>query len=151
MEAAMRESDRAVDALVQAFSGLVDTAQTVGNIAGNLPDPNQQAALNGLGKQCEVIKEQMSAAIVAFQFYDKLSQRLEHVRYSLNTLSEFVSDPTLASRREHWQRLVRILRRQYRTAEERQLFELMEGDAWAEATLVQQVPSGSNPGSVELF
>src|SRR5262245_16596249 len=80
MEAALHESDAAVDALVQAFTSMAETARNISELAGALPTSNDQRALAEVGQHCKDMTRQMTAAIVAFQFYDKLSQRLGHVR-----------------------------------------------------------------------
>jgi hypothetical protein len=62
-------------------------------------------------------------AIIAFQFYDRLSQRLAHVCASLADLSALVADPARAQSREEWVRLQESIRSKYTSAEERQMFE----------------------------
>ena len=42
-------------------------------------------------QQSQVLSEKVAASIVAFQFYDKLSQRLQHVSKSLSSLSDIIS------------------------------------------------------------
>lgn len=126
MESAMCESDLAVDSLVKAFAGLAETARSMKAAAAKLT-PEQHATLGELDlkKQMESIERQMSSAVIAFQFYDKLTQRLGHVRYSLSTLALFVCDGAQASQREQWRRLFTTLKRLYRTEEEKQIFQMM--------------------------
>ena len=98
----------------------------------------------------------MSAAIVAFQFYDKLTQRLDHVRYSLSTLALFVCDRTQAGQRDQWRRLYTTLKRLYRTEEEKQIFNMMVEGASADAARdhihqsTQTLRIGE-AGEIELF
>jgi hypothetical protein len=133
MESAMCESDLAVDSLIKAFSGLAESAQQMNAMAAKLT-PEQRAALGGtdLKQQMEAIERQMSSAIVAFQFYDKLTQRLGHVRYSMSTLALFVCDRTQTTQRDQWRRLYTTLKRLYRTEEEKQIFNMMVDGASAE-------------------
>jgi hypothetical protein len=134
MESALSESDLAVDALIKAFSGLVDSAQAVSKLSESL-SPEQRHAVAGsssINEQLDAITKQMASAIVAFQFYDKLTQRLGHVRYSLSTLALFVCDRAQASQRDQWRRLFTTLRRLYRTEEERQIFTMMVEGASAD-------------------
>jgi hypothetical protein len=138
MESALSESDLAVDALIKAFSALVDSAQSVSKLSQNLsPEQRQEMAgahkiAKAINEQLDVITKQMASAIVAFQFYDKLTQRLGHVRYSLSTLALFVCDRAQTSQRDQWRRLFTTLRRLYRTEEERQIFTMMVEGASAE-------------------
>lgn len=133
MESAMGESDLAVDSLIKAFSGLAETAQSLNAMASRLT-PEQRKAFDGvdLKKQMESIERQMSSAIVAFQFYDKLTQRLGHVRYSLSTLALFVCDRSQTTQRDQWRRLYTTLKRLYRTQEEKEIFQMMVEGASAD-------------------
>jgi hypothetical protein len=157
MESALCESDVAVDSLVNAFSGLAETARAVKAAAAAFT-PEQRAALGDLDlkKQMEAIEKQMSSAVVAFQFYDKLTQRLGHVRYSLSTLALFVCDRAQASQREQWRRLFTTLKRLYRTEEEKQIFQMMvEGASADEARdhihQSTQTLHAAAAGEIELF
>lgn len=157
MESAMCESDLAVDSLIKAFSGLAESAQSLNALAARLT-PEQRKAFEGvdLKKQMDSIERQMSSAIVAFQFYDKLTQRLGHVRYSLSTLALFVCDRTQAGQRDQWRRLYTTLKRLYRTEEEKQIFNMMvEGASADEARdhihqSTQTLRIGA-AGEIELF
>lgn len=156
MESALQDSDKAVDALIQAFTCLVDTTRSVNALTENLPPEIKETVAIGLNQQVQTISKQMASAVVAFQFYDKLTQRLGHVRYSLSTLALFVCDRSQVASPDQWRRLLNTLRRLYRTDEERQIFQnimdgiasgqgLKEGSAPTQGTLVGQV------GEVELF
>src|SRR5687768_7691033 len=68
MESALTESDVAVDALIKAFTGLVESARAMGAVAKKLPTAETDEAV-ALNQQIDTITRQMSAAIVAFQFY----------------------------------------------------------------------------------
>jgi hypothetical protein len=112
-----------------------------------------QSLAKDLDQRSTAITRQIGEAIVAFQFYDKLTQRMGHVRYSLSTLASFICNETRGDP-EHWQKLMNTLRRLYRTEEERVVFEaLIEG---------KPVPDSSKPaaqgsvqpeagGHIELF
>jgi hypothetical protein len=156
MESAMSESDQAVDALIKAFTGLADTTRSIGSVADQVPTEVQQATAAAVDRHVAAIREQIASAVVAFQFYDKLTQRLGHVRYSLSTLAMFVCDRSQASQREQWERLFSTLRRLYRTEEEREIFQLMVNgasaeDARAQAEQHSEERGGVRSGDIELF
>jgi len=151
MESALHDSDQAVDALIKAFSSLVETTRAIDAMAQALP-PDLKATLSAdFDQQVGEVSKQMSNAVMAFQFYDKLTQRLGHVRYSLSTLAMFVCDRTQSTQPEQWKRLLNTLRRLYRTEEERQIFQtIIDGvpSDKAQAIPPRQAPV---PGAVELF
>lgn len=125
MDSALQESDQAVDTLIRAFTSLVDTTRSVGTLTQNLPADVKSAVTHDLETQVTAISKQMASAVVAFQFYDKLTQRLGHVRYSLSALAEFVCDRSQTQQPEEWHRLHTTLRGLYRTDEEREIFQMM--------------------------
>jgi hypothetical protein len=153
MDSAMQESDHAVDALVQAFTKLNDITRNVGTLAAELSSQsNADNKANELQAQLESLSKQMASAVVAFQFYDKLTQRMGHVRYSLSALALFVCNRMQVQQPEQWQRLQTQLRRLYRTEAEREVFQMvMDGD---ENTFVDAAASSPAPavaGEIELF
>ncbi|HEY8539195.1 MAG TPA: hypothetical protein VIL28_10035, partial [Steroidobacteraceae bacterium] len=122
MESALQESDRAVDTLIKAFGGLVEVTRSLSTMAANLPPEVKAGIAQDLDRQLATMSQQMGTAVMAFQFYDKLTQRLGHVRYSLSTLALFACDRTQMNQPEQWTRLLNTMRRLYRTEEERQVF-----------------------------
>jgi hypothetical protein len=156
MDSALHESDKAVDALIKAFSGLVDASRAVSATTANLP-PDIRGALTGdFEQQVASISKQIGSAVMAFQFYDKLTQRLGHVRYSLSTLALFVCDPAQSHQPVQWERLHNTLRRLYRTEEEKQIFHMLMGGAAGEAEATMEMRALSEEeetqaGEVELF
>ena len=152
MESALSESDVAVEALVKSFAGLIEAGQALGSMSDKTPE----IGATDLAAQLETLKKQTAAAVVAFQFYDKLTQRLGHVRYSLSALAMFVCDRAKAGEREQWRRMFATLRRLYRTEEERQLFRLMVEGASAEEARehIQQSTltlRAAPTGEIEIF
>ncbi len=133
MDAAVQEADDAVENLTQALDGLL------------------KSSANQAGAE---IARHTHDAVVAMQFYDRMSQRLGHVRYSLSTLAMFMCDPIRSGQLAGWERLRTTLRKLYSNEEERALFELMildgkSGDEARErAASRQRIPAESR---IELF
>jgi ribosomal protein L16 Arg81 hydroxylase len=154
IEAALSESDMAVETLIKSFTALTEATRTLEAMAAKALPEHPDETHARLSEQTAVVARQTAAAIVAFQFYDKLTQRLGHVRYSLSTLALFVCDRSQASERDQWRKLFTTLRRLYRTEEERQIFQLMvEGVSADEARAQAQQTTQKlrRPGEVELF
>jgi len=152
MESALSESDVAVQELVKSFAGLIEAGQALGSMSEKAPE----AGGTDMAAQLDALKKQTAAAIVAFQFYDKLTQRLGHVRYSLSALAMFVCDGAKTGERDQWRRMFATLRRLYRTEEERQLFRMMVEGASAEEARehIQQSTltlRAAPTGEIEIF
>jgi ribosomal protein L16 Arg81 hydroxylase len=154
MEAAMRDSDQSVDHLVKAFTDMVDASRAMSELASKLPPAHTDASAEELNRHAALVAKQINEAIVAFQFYDKLTQRLGHVRHSLTTLALFVCNRKHAQQRDHWHKLLTSLRRLYRTQEERVVFDLVAEGATADAVRAavnHDENKHSEASSVELF
>ena len=156
MDSAMQESDRAVDALVQAFTSLNDITRGVGTLAADLSSQTHAAdKATELQAQLDSLSKQMASAVIAFQFYDKLTQRMGHVRYSLSALALFVCNPTQMHQPEQWQRLLTQLRRLYRTEAEREVFQMVmdsEENTFVDAAAPPARPAATaKAGEIELF
>jgi hypothetical protein len=153
MESALQESDQAVDALIKAFTNLVEATRSVSAFANDLPPDLRDTISKDLDQKVAAISKQVGSAVMAFQFYDKLTQRLGHVRYSLSTLALFVCDRTKSTQPEQWKRLLNTLRRLYRTEEELQIFQtIMDGiGEHAEELPAPAVQDEARAGEVELF
>ncbi len=156
MDSAMQESDQAVDTLIHAFTTLVETARGVGALTENLPTEVKAQLAPEIESQLALFSRQMASAVVAFQFYDKLSQRLGHVRYSLSALALFACNTEQMQQPEQWTRLHSTLRRLYRTQEEREVFQTVmdsEGCGFVHASPPPSVMAGerSKAGEIELF
>ncbi len=155
MESALSESDVAVDALIKAFTSVSESTRSLDALL-NKPLEHGEAENANLGQQLGHVRKQMAHAVVAFQFYDKLTQRLGHVRYSLSTLAMFVCDSNQTRQREQWERLFGTLRRLYRTQEERDIFQLMVdgasgAEARAQAEHHEEPRDADSTGEIELF
>jgi hypothetical protein len=153
MESALQDSDKAVDALIKAFTCMVDATRNLSALTENLPEELKQKMSTDIDGQVAEISKQMGAAVMAFQFYDKLTQRLGHVRYSLSTLALFVCDRTQSNQPEQWKRLLNTLRRLYRTEEERQIFQMIMDGIANDVSPAIALPAvdETKAGEVELF
>ncbi len=167
IDSALRDSDRSVEVLTNVFLQLIAAVDTLGEMAKKIAPPGQvpdgsttQSAMQSgtatsvepaaeITERCGNLTEQIDSAVVAFQFYDKLTQRLDHVRHSLTTLALFVCDRERAQNGDHWNKLRTSLRRLYRTADERKVFERVAGQVHVGESTAQE--SYAAQGSVELF
>lgn len=147
MESALQDSDQAVEALIKVFASVAETSRTLNTISAQLPPETGAAIKQALDQQLETLARQIGTAVISFQFYDKLTQRLGHVRYSLSSLAQFVCDRVQSSEQDQWRRMLNALRRLYRTDEERRIFQMMTEGVSLELAPAQPAPTGE----VELF
>ena len=157
VEAAMTDSNSSVEVLTDTFTSLADTLQHINAAVDTLPD----TIGNGLVKaeiqsDTQLVAQKVKQAIVAFQFYDKLVQRLDHVCLSLAGLSRLVSDRQRLYSPDEWKALQDEILAKYTMIEERTMFEAVLNGATVKEALdaymaarMEKVESGG--GEVELF
>jgi predicted methyltransferase MtxX (methanogen marker protein 4) len=157
VDAAMRDSNSSVQTLTDTFTSMADTLNTIDVALGTLPD----TVGNGMVKaeiqdNARQVAHKVRQAIIAFQFYDKLVQRLDHVCHSLSGLSGLVSDTGRLYNPAEWSALQELIRSKYTMAEERGMFDAVMAGATVEealkhymATRMQQVEDSG--GEIELF
>jgi HAMP domain-containing protein len=135
IEASMTDSNRSVDVLTQSFTSMAVYLQTITRALETLPEHND----TGLDKAevlqvAQNVNQMVQQAIIAFQFYDKLSQRMTHVCHSLSDLSGLVADQGRIFNPSEWVQLQGKIRSKYTTADELQMFEaVMNGASVQEA------------------
>jgi hypothetical protein len=148
------DGDDSVNTLSNSFTTMVGSVEVIALAAGALPE--ETSHLRGeILTHCGKVSSLMHATIVAFQFYDKLSQRLSHVSHSLESLAGLVCDQQRLYSPYEWHALQQKIRSRYSMQEEQEMFDaLLEGvsvpDALAQ--LAHKQASGSLAmDDVELF
>jgi hypothetical protein len=129
IDGALADCDAAIERLLEAFSTIVEDSQWLRSKSAALAAGSQAAA--EVDMRSLRLANKANAAIQALQFHDRLTQRLGHVKLSLDSLGEIVTDPNRSARPEDWQELHTRLGRLYRTREEVAIFETVTGNRHA--------------------
>ncbi|MDP2751918.1 MAG: hypothetical protein Q8O31_04835 [Rhodocyclaceae bacterium] len=157
VDAAMRDSSRSVSALTDSFTSMADTLSSIDAALGTLPD---SIAVNMVKDEIQKFTGDVSGkaqqAVIAFQFFDKLTQRLDHVCGSLNWLSILVSDKMRLYNPNEWMGLRAKIRSKYTMSDENEMFDaVMRGMPVKEAIerYLNTHRSDTKPedGGIELF
>jgi hypothetical protein len=138
VDAAMRDSNTSVNVLTESFTAM----------ATLLDDIDRDSA--------RLVAQQAQHSVIAFQFYDRLVQRLDHVCQSLASLSELVNSPARRYNPGEWAALQQLIASKYTMVEERAMFDaVMRGVPVKEAleqymaARMQEVEASG--GDIELF
>ncbi|MEE4382405.1 MAG: hypothetical protein V2J02_10450 [Pseudomonadales bacterium] len=124
IEAAMKDSDSSVDALTSTFTAMAGSMGEIREQLVALPEDGQLGALKQtLVAHTDGLTGNVHQAIVAFQFYDRLAQRLAHVTESLDGLAELVGDTQRVEEPGEWTALQERIRARYSMPEEVEMFE----------------------------
>lgn len=126
--ASLREADQPVQQLGEAFAEMAQAEES-----SALSQPLQQAT-------------------TALQFYDTLTQRVEHVAHSLQWLESLLADPQQLNSSEAWQQLQQQIRSRYTMEHERVLFDaILAGEDAAQVMQALQQSLRETRDEVELF
>jgi hypothetical protein len=155
LEGALTEADGRVVALTSAIMRLVNRAR---ELRGALAPDSGAAAVPAAGAlaiargAALAIEADAAAATVALQFYDKLVQRLAHVRDGLSipaaTIDQNTGQPVRVPRE-----LLDKVRERYSMVEERVLFDFLVHGTGPKEMLraLNDLRVASDPGTLELF
>lgn len=147
----LEDGDESVASLANAFTSMVGNVESAQTAAEALPASVEK---NTIIENCEAVNSEMQHAIMAFQFYDKLNQRLSHVSSSLAVLADVVSDPAKLYDPLQWRELQRKIQSKYTVESDRLMFDyILSGRSIEEALAMakQDALSVDSEDGVELF
>ena len=153
---AMDESSASFNTLSNSFT---DTAHHIEALKAALSTTVLPAELQ-LEQKIAEISDKNIQSIIAFQFFDRLSQRLDHVCKTISELACLVSDRTSIYQPDAWLALQKSIRSQYTMEQEKVLFDaILSGapfhEALAQAGHVSLTPNHKphpeSDGDIELF
>lgn len=156
VQAALADAHDTVARLHETFASLVDRLDKLDSTLTSQDTAAPQPTREALLADSRQIGEQVHQAIVDFQFYDRLAQRLEHVASGLDNLGGLLIDPALQGDAEAWEILRLKLRDSYAMEEERALFDaVLAGmplsEALDHAAHSQQRHVEESGGGIQLF
>lgn len=149
---AMHEGEDSVGSLTASFTGMIGKVNDIAATADEM-GKEAEASRGSILADCAEVQSGIQQTIVAFQFYDRLSQRLDHVKLALEKLSELVSDKSRLYQPDEWGGLQQTIRSRYTMAEEQEMFDVLLGGASIDEAL-DAVRDRINEGDIddiELF
>lgn len=149
---AMHEGEDSVGALTESFTSMVGKVNHISESADQLQEAD--SGLRGsILTDCADVQGRIQQTIIAFQFYDRLSQRLDHVKQALEQLSGLVSDKSRLYQPDEWGGLQQKIRSRYTMQEEQDMFDILLRGASIDEAL-EAVRERLNEGDIddiELF
>lgn len=151
IEKTMKDGDESVNALAQTFTSIMENVQAIGKATENLPNIREKKEIkNNYRDASEKVRE----AVIAFQFYDKLAQRLTHIGDSLALLGDLLANPGRLYNPDEWCGLQRLIKSNYRIDSDRAMFDaILSGATVQEALKITSTrkESDAEDDNVELF
>jgi hypothetical protein len=155
LDAAIRESDARVDKLATAVTAVATDARDLETQVQAL-DASDAALVRQARERIKTLvaklDQDVAATVTSLQFYDKLIQRLTHVRDGL----AIPSDSTVSAQdpaRSDWNSMLEQVRSRYSMVEERVLFDFMMRGLSADQMLkaLTGLRAAAAPGELEVF
>lgn len=150
VEGSMRSGDESVSELARSFSSIVDDMNAIHELlTQSEPGATRDLALT----HCADAQERVYSSIVAFQFYDRLQQVLQHVSLGLKGLSEIIDAPHRLYNPAEWLHLQQEIRERYTMESEKVMFDAIhQGKTIEEALVLAETVDQQNvQDEVELF
>ena len=111
IESAMKDSDRSVAVLTDTFTTMAGQMGQIATTVNALSDDGEEGAMKARLRDATMsVSGMVNQSIIAFQFYDRLAQRLSHVNHSLAMLAELVADSARADSASEWTSLQQAIR-----------------------------------------
>lgn len=120
IEHAMVEGNDSFTSLSQSF---VDIAHSAKQMSDDVQQLDDSPAHEKINQNCMAISGKVESSIIAFQFYDRLSQRMALVSKTLNSLTEILKHPDKKDIRDEWTALQNTIRSKYTLDADQEMFD----------------------------
>ena len=158
IEATLNDSNTSVDTLTKSFTSLANHTANVSNDIQNLKEVSQLDDFKtDLQSTAAEIYQNVSDSVQAFQFYDRVCQRIDHVARSLEKVSHILNDADRLHDKDAWFEVQTKIKTSYTMEAERIMFEyIMRGGSVEEALEIYKHHFGSSEekdddDEIELF
>lgn len=136
IETSMKEGDKSVNQLTDSFTDLANHNQEIIKEAQKLDEnvPHEALIRKNMLQAAGGLTGKIQQAVIAFQFYDRLSQRLDHASHNLEKIGHLIADSGERYEESAWRKVQNEIKNSYTMEAERIMFEhIMRGHSVAEA------------------
>lgn len=138
IETSLNEGGQSVDKLSTNFTAMADNTRRILQItevkSSQLEEPTASNIKSEIHQIASRVNQEIQESIIAFQFYDRLSQRLDHVSNSLEQVGHLMADSGERYQPSSWKALQLKIKGFYTMEAERIMFEhIMAGHSVSQA------------------
>jgi len=150
VEDMLSEADMSVNTLTDAFTSIVEHMQDIND---HLLALEPCAIRDNALASCAETTDKIQSSIIAFQFYDRMQQCLQHVTSNLKGLSELVENPDRLYNPVEWQQFQNQIRARYTMESEKLMFDaILQGKSIDEALAIKNSHNQQDQSdNIELF
>lgn len=159
IEATLNDSNSSVETLTKSFTTLANHTGEVSNHVQHVTKVEElQEFKDDLVKTAGEMQSNINSSIQAFQFYDRVCQRLDHVARSLEKVTSLMEDTSRLGDPDEWKNVQHKIKESYTMEAERIMFEyIMRGGKVRDALKIyhhhftEENNSSRDDDEVELF
>ncbi|GAA6133267.1 hypothetical protein NBRC116188_00560 [Oceaniserpentilla sp. 4NH20-0058] len=134
VESSMKDGEQSVSTLSASFTDMADYISQIRNLTSKVTPNNLEKYQSVIDETTANLEHNVQNAVIAFQFYDRISQRLDHVCQSLDQLGSLISEKDSLYNPECWLSLQDQIKSSYTMDAERIMFEhILRGHSIEEA------------------
>ena len=154
IEFCMRDGDDSVETLTDSFTTIAGNVAKLRSAMDSVlekydVDEKMRSQITSTGQE---ISSKMQSIIVAFQFYDKLVQRLAHISKSMAALGDLVGDPARLYSPYEWRGLQEKIRSTHSMSDEKKLLDALIGGATVEEVVrLLEEEQRAQGSEIEMF
>jgi hypothetical protein len=161
IETTLADSNSSVATLTRSFSELAHQARQMSGQVQSVTEISQLSGFKqGIAQTAVAMDQNIKASVQAFQFYDRVCQRLDHVARGLEKVSTIMGNAEQIRSPNAWQQIQSDIKNSYTMEAERIMFEfIMRGGSPTEALAVyrhhfdanERKASDGTEDEIELF
>lgn len=132
IKVSMKDASTVVQKLTATFMEMVNDVHKIKIAAEKMQtnDGEHAASKTEIIQLCDQYLNKVEAGTVGFQFYDKMTQRLQHTSGNIKRLMLMTERPNALFDKNSWEQLKENIEKSYNMEEDRALFHaLMNGDS----------------------
>jgi uncharacterized protein (DUF2235 family) len=126
IEATLRDSNTSVETLTNSFTALANHTNEVSEHVQTVKKPDELDSFKrDISETARELQTNISSSIQAFQFYDRVTQRLDHVCRSLENVSGLLECDEKITSVNEWRQVQNQIKSSYTMEAERIMFEFI--------------------------
>lgn len=144
----LQESEESVNILIDAITSISGSAHRIEESLDSAPPDELRTILRC---ECGNSQQSIQRAVTAFQFYDRLTQRFEHIRDNLAAVASIIEAPN-QQHPQLWNELHRKVRSLYSFEQEQHMLKsLLQGMESARSGKQPALDRTGHTTDIELF
>lgn len=159
VESSMNDGEESVSTLTSSFTKMAQYIGKIREVTARITPDKLDKYKVVMAATTQELEDNVQNAVVAFQFYDRITQRLEHVCHSIDKLGGLINDKSALFNPDKWQALQGQIKSSYTMEAERIMFEhILRGHSIQEALEIyrhnfnnEDLNNSNDDDEIELF